>query len=38
MKQFVKALETEGEWFQHIITALPGLSFEKISTGVFDGP
>ena len=36
MKQFVKALETEGECFQHIITALPGLSFEKIRAGVFD--
>ena len=38
MKQFVKALETEGECFQHIITAIPGLSFEKIKAGVFDGP
>ena len=38
MKQFVKALETEGECFQHIITALPCLSFEKIRAGVFDGP
>ena len=38
MKQFVKALETEGEYFQHIITGLPGLSFEKIRAGVFDGP
>ena len=37
MKQFVKALETEGECFQHIITALPGLLFEKIRAGVFDG-
>ena len=38
MKQFVKALDTEGECFQHIITAIPGLSFEKIKAGVFDGP
>ena len=38
MKQFVKALETEGESFQHIITTLPGLSFEKICAGVFDDP
>ena len=37
MKQFVKALENVGECFQHIITALPGLSFE-IRAGVFDGP
>ena len=38
MKQFVKAQETEGECFQHIITALAGLSFEKIRESVFDGP
>ena len=38
MKQFVKTLETGGECFQHIITALPGLSFEKIRAGMFDGP
>ena len=37
MKQFLKAQETEGERFQHIITVLPGLSFE-IRVGVFDGP
>ena len=38
MKQFVKTLETERECFQHIITALPGLPFEKIRAGMFDGP
>ena len=38
MKQFIKALKTEGEGFQHIITALPRLSFEKIRAGVLDGP
>ena len=38
MKQFFKALETEGECFQHIMTALPGLSFKKIKAIVFDGP
>ena len=38
MKQFVKALETEGECFQHIIRTLPGLSLEKIKASVFDGP
>ena len=37
MKQFFKALETEGECFQHIITVLPGLSFENIRADVFDG-
>ena len=38
MKQFVRSLSSESECFQHILTALPGLSFEKIRAGVFDGP
>lgn len=38
MKQFVKALNTENECFQHIVSAFPGLSFDKIKAGVFDGP
>ena len=38
MKQFVMELYTESECFQHIITAVPGLSYEKIKAGVFDGP
>ena len=38
MKQFVKALNTDGECFQHIFSELPGLSFEKIKVGVFNGP
>ena len=38
MKQFVKALSTDGECFQHIVSAFPALSFEKIKAGVFDGP
>ncbi|XP_076367169.1 uncharacterized protein LOC143255416 [Tachypleus tridentatus] len=38
MKQFMKALNTDGECFQHIFSVLPGLSFEKIKAGVFDGP
>ena len=38
MKQFVKALHTDGECFQHIFSLLPGLSFEKIKAGVFNGP
>ena len=38
MKQFVKALNTDGECFQHIFSALLGLSFEKIKAGVFNGP
>ena len=38
MKQFVKALNRESESFQHIVSAFPALSFEKIKAGVFDGP
>ena len=38
MKQFAKALNTDGECFQHIFSVLPGLSFEKIKAGVFNGP
>lgn len=38
MKQFVKALKMEGDCFRYLLTALPGLSYEKIKAGVFDGP
>ena len=38
MKQFVKALHLNGECFQHILCTFPGLSYEKIKAGVFDGP
>jgi hypothetical protein len=38
MKQFVRALCIDGECFQHIVSAFPALSFEKIKAGVFDGP
>ena len=37
MKQFVKALNKEGDCFQNICSALPGLSYEKVKAGVFDG-
>ena len=38
MKQFVKALDTDGECFHHIFSVFPGLSFGKIKAGVFDRP
>ena len=38
MNQFVKALHLDGECFQHILRTFPGLSYEKIKAGVFDGP
>ena len=38
MKQFVKALDSDCECFQHIVSAFPKLSFDKINACVFDGP
>ena len=38
MKQFVKALSTNGHCLKYIILTFPGLSFEKIKVGVFNGP
>ncbi len=38
MKQFIKALPTEGDCFKYLITACPSQSFEKLKAGVFDGP
>ena len=38
MKQFVKALPTDGGCFKCIILQFPGVSVEKIKDGVFDGP
>ena len=37
MKQFVKALDVEGDCFQFIWKTFPGLSYDKIKAGVFDG-
>ena len=37
MKQFVKALNVEGDCFQFICITFPGLSYGKIKAGVFDG-
>jgi len=38
IKQFVKALDSDDECFQHIVSAFPKFSFDKIKAGVFDGP
>ena len=38
MKQFVKTLPIDSDCFKYITLALPGLSIEKIKTGVFDSP
>ena len=38
MKQFVKALDKEGECFKYFCKAFPRLSSEKLKAGIFDGP
>ena len=37
MKQFVKALSTDGDCLNYIILTFPGFSIEKIKVGVFNG-
>ena len=37
-KQFVKAIRSDGECFQHLVHTFPGLPYEKIKAVVFDGP
>ncbi|GFS69423.1 uncharacterized protein TNCV_3401091 [Trichonephila clavipes] len=38
MKQFVKALDKEGECFKHLCEQFPGLSDAKLKEGIFVGP
>ena len=38
MKQFVKALDTDGNCFKYLFESFPALSYEKIKAGVFDSP
>ena len=38
MKQFVKALPTDGDCCKYLILAFHRLSFVKIQAGIFDGP
>ena len=38
MKQFMKALDSDDECFQPIVSAFPKLLFDKIKAGVFDEP
>ena len=37
MKQFVKALDKEGECFKYLCTKFPRLTYEKIKAAIFDG-
>jgi len=38
MKQFVKALDKNGDCFRYICNRFPATSYEKVKTGIFDGP
>ena len=38
MKQFVKALEKDGDCFKYICLKFSGFIIEKLKTGIFDGP
>ena len=38
MKQFVKALDKNGDCFLHIRNKFPATSYEKVKGGIFDGP
>ena len=38
MKQFVKAVEKDGDCFRYICMKFPGLSQEKLKAGILDGP
>jgi hypothetical protein len=38
MKQFVKALPKEGEYFKYLCKKFPGLSDAKLKDGIFVGP
>ena len=38
MKQFIKALDKEGNCFEHLCNTFSGISIEKTKTWLFDGP
>ena len=38
IKQFVKALDKDGDCFNYIAKTFPGLSMEKLNAGIFDEP
>ena len=38
MKQFVEALDKDGDCFNYIAQTFPGLSIEKVKGGIFGGP
>ena len=38
MKQFVKAINKEGDCFRYLCNKFPALTTEKLKAGIFDGP
>ena len=38
IKQFTKALDKDGDCFTYFCQAFPGLTMEKLKSGIFDGP
>ena len=38
MKQCVKALDKDDDCFNYIAKSFPGLSLEKLKSGIYDGP
>ena len=38
IKQFIKALDMDGDCFIYFCQAFPGLTMEKLKAGIFDGP
>ena len=38
MKQFVKALNKDGDCFKYICTNFPGSTIEKLKVDIFHGP
>ena len=38
IKQFVKALDKDGQCLKYICQVFPGLSIEKLNVGIFNGP
>ena len=38
MKQFVKALNKDGDCFKYIYTKFQGSTIEKLKAGIIDGP
>ena len=38
MKQFVKALEKDGDCFNYICMKFPGLTIKKLKVAIYDGP